>query len=368
MKATIKQVNFTRALNQVSRVVGTRTTLPVLSNILLSAKKGQITLAATDLEIGIKTTVGGKVETEGELTVPARLLADFIVNNNDDSIEMKATDLKLNLKSAHFEANINGIGADEFPTIPEIPTDFSCRIKKADFIDAVKKVIIAPANDETRPTLAGIYCHFSGKDLVLAATDSYRLAEKKLILETEVPERKMIVPTKTMAEVVRVISSQAEVNVISISAAENQIFFSAGETSLVSRLIEGAFPPYNQIIPRDFKVTAVADSKEFLAGIKMAALFAKDAANNIRVTTKKTELVVNSALAQSGDATSRVSAEVSGEEMEIAFNARYLIDALGAVSSKNISLKLNDGSSSGVLGFDDDRDYLYIVMPLKIDN
>lgn len=365
MKLTILQPNFAKALGHVSRIVSNRTTLPVLGNVLLSTKKGKILFSSTDLEIGITTQTMGKIEEEGALTVPARLLSDFINNNSDGTIDVKTEETKMELKSDHYQAHIAGINAEEFPTVPEPPKQAFCSIKKDVLIDAIKKVIIAPANDETRPTLAGIYFHFKGKTLTMAATDSYRLAEKKLELAEAVEEKKMIVPTRTMSEVLRLISAPEGGEEVVIATTENQVFFTVGDTSLVSRLIEGAFVNYQQIVPAAFKITAKVDYRELLAAIKMAALFAKDAANNIRVATTDKEIVVSSALAETGDSTSKVAAVVSGGEMQIAFNARYVMEMLQNVSATEITLKMNDSHSAGVLESNKDKNYLYIVMPLN---
>lgn len=367
MKAIILQANFAKALGQVSRIISTRSTLPVLGNVLISAKKGRISFSATDLEVGITTQVAGKVEEEGELTVPARLLSDFILNNSDDTIEISTEDTKMHLKSDRYEANIIGILADEFPTVPDAPKEVFCQINKLDFTDSVKKVLIAPANDETRPTLAGIYFNFSGKDLTLVATDSYRLAEKKLTLESPVGDRKVIIPTRTMAEVLRLVGSLENTENISIAATENQVFFIVGEVRVVSRIIEGSFPPYQQIIPNTFKITATVNYKEFLSAIKMASLFAKDAANNIRIKIAENTLVISSALSQTGDAKSQVAAEVAGGEVQVAFNARYLLDVLQVLSTDRVVIKLKDSFAAGLIEAEKDKDYLYIAMPLKID-
>jgi len=366
MKVVILQSHFAKALNQVSRIVSSRTTLPVLGNILITAQKGRLTFSATDLEIGIVTQATGKIEEEGELTVPARLLSDFILNNADETIEMTTDKAVLYLKSEHYEARINGISAEEFPTIPEPPKETYCSIKKDIFLDALKKVVIAPANDETRPTLAGIYLHFSDKNLVLAATDSYRLAEKKVTLSESMAEKKMIIPTRTMTEVIRLLSGEDTKEVV-ISATDNQVFFTIGEVRLVSRIIEGAFPNYSQIIPTASKVVAEMDYKEILAALKMASLFAKDAANNVKIKIAEKEIAITSASVQSGGATSHLDAAVTGGETEVSFNARYLLDALLVVSSPKVTLKLNGSSSAGVLNFENDKDYLYIVMPLKVE-
>lgn len=235
MHFTVLQANFSKALNQVSRVVGARTTLPVLNNILISAKKGKIILSATDLEVAVTALAIGKIEEEGELTVPARLLTDFVSNNRDESVEFSTKNTTLTLKSEHFKVNINGISAEEFPTVPELPKELFCEINKEDFADAIKKTIIATANDETRPVLAGIYFQFDSNRLTLAATDSYRLAEKKIKLGDSVDEKKFIVPARTMNEVLRLISNNDELQNILISSTENQICFKLNETEIISR-------------------------------------------------------------------------------------------------------------------------------------
>jgi len=367
MKFTTFQSNFAKALNQVSRIVSSRTTLPVLSNILITAEKGKIQLSATDLEIAITTQTTGKIEEDGKLTIPARLLTEFIVNNNDESIEFTTKGASLSLKSKHYKANINGISAEEFPSIPLLPKDLYCSIKKEDFLDAIKKVSIAPANDETRPVLAGIYFSFDGKVLTLAATDSYRLSEKKLKLEESLPEKKFIVPSRTMSEVLR-ISSGDESKEIAISSTENQILFKIGETQVISRLIEGAFPNYSQIIPSSSKIKAIVGYSEMLSAVKMSALFAKSSANNIKIKTGEKALSISSMANETGDTVSEVEAEVSGGEIEVAFNVRYVLDVLQVIQSDKVILEFNDDASAGLIKSNKDKDFIYLVMPLKIDS
>lgn len=369
MKLTILQSNFVKAINQVSRVVGTRTTLPVLGNILISAEKGKITLSGTDLEVAITTQATGKIEEDGRLTIPARLLSDFIVNNNDESISLKVSeDNKVHLSSDHFKANINGVSAEEFPTIPSLSKESFCNIKRTDFSDAIKKVLIAPANDETRPVLAGIYFEFKDKTLTLAATDSYRLAEKKLTLESDIAEKKFIVPARTMNEVARLMGTAENAENIAIAATENQVSFVIGETEVVSRLIEGNFPNYSQIIPASSKITATADHQALTNAVKMTSLFAKDAANNIKIKVVAKMLQISSAASEAGDATSEVEAETSGGEVEIAFNSKYVLEVLQVISDDKVVMQFNDEASAGVIKSPKEDSFVYIVMPLRIDN
>ena len=368
MKVVLLQSNFAKALGQISRIVGLRTTLPVLSNVLITAQKGKIKFSATDLEVGISAQTIGKIEEEGEITLPARLLSDFVTNNRDESIELTVDKTSAVLKSARFEAKIQGISAEEFPTVPEPPTEAIVKISRTKLMDALKKVIIAPATDETRPVLAGVYFQFSGKELVLAATDSYRLAEKKVTLDNEAGEHKLIVPVRTMAEVLRVISADNSED-IAISAKENQISFQTGSAYIVSRLIEGSFPNYNQIIPAETKTTAKVKLADLLSAVKMSSLFAKDSANNnIKISVAKNLVSVSSVASESGSSKSEVEAETTGDPIEVAFNARYLLDVLNVTADENVILGFNDVASAGTVRSEKDENYVYIIMPLKLEN
>jgi len=366
MKATVLQANFAHALNLISRIVSTRTTLPVLGNILIDANKGKLVFSATDLEIAVSAESAGKVDEEGKITIPARLLIDFVVNNNDENISLSLKDLSLALKSTKYQANIKGISSEEFPTIPVPPKEKFCSLKSEDLLDALRKVVMATANDETRPVLAGVYMKFDGKFLTMAATDSYRLAEKKLEI-SEVSEKKdIIIPARAMNELLRILSSEKSESVDMI-VDENQVFFLIGSVQIVSRLIEGSFPPYEQIIPKEEKISVKCNLAETLSALKMSAIFAKDIANNIRFKISKDSLHISSTAKEIGDTTSEVKASVKGEGIEIAFNARYLLDVLNILPGDEVVMTFNDDASPCVIRTEKDKSYTYLVMPLKID-
>lgn len=368
MKFTLLQSNFAKALSQTTRIVGVRATLPVLSNILIQANKNKVVFSATDLEVGITTSAVGKIEAEGAITLPARLLSDFVMNNKDESIGVSLEGTIATLKSAHYEVTIMGIAAEEFPTVPSPARENTIAIKKDLFLESLKKVNIAPATDETRPVLAGILIKFEGKTLTMAATDSYRLAEKILNLPEESKDHKIIVPSRTMNELLRIVSGDAGPEVV-ISSSDNQVSFEIGDTVVVSRLIEGSFPAYSQIIPVSSKTKAEVASADLLASVKMSLLFAKDAANNsIKIAVGKDNLTVVSQSSQAGSSKSVVEAAVTGDPVEVSFNARYIVDVLNVLSSDKVVLELNDSISAGVFKALDDPDYLYLIMPLKIES
>lgn len=367
MKISCTQERLNKGLAIVSRIVGTRTTLPVLSNIYIEAKEGELKLSATDLEIGITTSIGAKVDEEGALTIPARLISEFVANNDDESIEMSSHEQTLHLKSERYEANIKGIDPAEFPQVPDIAKDSLINLNADEFRKSISEVIIACATDDTRPVLAGLYFKFEKNALYFVATDSYRLAEKKIEIEKSEIEKEFIVPARTMHEVLRIASSVEKLENIAIFATENQVSFSIGDTLVVSRLIEGSFPNYKQIIPTAFASRAELELKEFSSAVKMAALFARQGANNIKIKFIDSKLVITSVADQVGDNISTVPAAIEGEEVEIAFNAKYITDILQVLADKKVIFEVSDKSSPGVIKTDKSKGYLYIIMPLRVE-
>ena len=366
MKISCTQENLNRGLGIVSHMVGTRTTLPVLNNILLKTEKGRLKLAATDLEIGISTWIGGKVLKEGATTAPARLFSEFVTTNTDKTINLELKDATLNLSSEHFRANIKGIEASEFPLIPEVKGGATIEVSAINFRDAILKTVFACALDETRPVLAGVYLIASSGKLKLVATDSYRLAEKTINTLSKDAKANLIVPARTLAEIGRLIDESIEK--VSIHVGENQVEFKLGPTEVVSRLIEGSFPDYLQIIPTNIKTKIELVTAQFGSAIKMASFFARESANNIKLALKKPKTIQVLAVSpQIGDNTSNLEADFSGEELEIAFNAKFILDVLGVIGSEKIDLELAGPLSPGIIRPAKDKNYLYIIMPLRME-
>ena len=356
-----------KGLNIVGRSVGVRTTLPVLSNILLKTEKGGLKLSATDLEVGITTWIGAKVDQEGAITVPAKLLVEYINSNRDKTINLDLKEISLNLSSEHYKADIKGIDAQEFPLIPTVKKASAIEIRGDVFARAIDKVLIAVASDESRPVLAGIYLTAKDNTLKIVATDSYRLAEQKITLEKKIEgEVNLIIPQRPMAEVARILRDGVEHVVI--YPGENQVEFVLGETTLVSRLIEGVFPDYTQIIPKAPKITMTAKSPEFNNAIKMASLFARESANNIKVKLSEPDKIEIIAISPHlGGNTSRVTGSVKGGVIEIAFNAKFVLDVIAILGGDAINLSLTDNVTAGMVTSPQDKDYLYIIMPLRVD-
>jgi DNA polymerase-3 subunit beta len=368
MRLSLTQENLSRALASVGRVVSSRTSLPVLSNVLLATDGNRLRLSATNLEIGVNYWIGSKVEEEGSLTVPARLFSEFVANLPHGNIELSARDNVLTVKTPHYESKLNGISAEEFPLIPAVTTDPILRLPASDLREALAQVVIAASADEARPVLAGVYMYTEDSDLYLVATDSYRLAERKLVLEGDEPQKlAVIIPAKTMQELVRLLGEgDGEVEVY---LDDNQVMFRIADIELVSRLIEGQFPNYRQIVPQSAETSFDIDTSEFMRITKIAGLFARESAGSVKLDIRaEGEVNIVSSDSEVGGNTSSAECDVSGNDGEIALNARYLIDALNVMKSRRVTFAISGKLNACVISpADDDApdEYLHLIMPLR---
>lgn len=366
MKIECTQENLSKALAQVGRMVGTRGTLPVLGNILLQIEKGRLKVAATDLELGIQTWIGGKVFEDGGITVPARLMIDFVTTNTDTIITLSTKDQTLTLTSDHFSANIKGIDAGEFPLIPEVKGLFEISLPASELREAIQQTVFATAIDETRPVLTGVLFKNIGTHIKLVATDSYRLAERTLNLPSKAATFAIIVPSRTLQELHRMLHEHIEK--VRVVIGENQILFTFSETEFISRLIDGTFPDYEQIIPKQDTTSIDLHKQNFGQVMKMASFFARESANNVQVKVADGEGIEVTAISpQLGDTVSHLTGTVQGEPVEIAFNAKFILDALAIFPTEDIQLGLSGKLQPGVLRPKGRKDYLYLIMPLRID-
>lgn len=367
MKLSITQENLAKALSVVGRVVSSRASLPVLSNVLVSTDGGRLKLSATNLEIGVNYWIGGSIETEGSITVPAKLFAEFITALPPENIELSTSDQILKVKSPHNESQINGISAEEFPLIPQIKGDPILSIPAEELRETLQQVTVAASLDEARPVLAGVYLGIEKNEMVTVATDSYRLAEKQTKLKDRKGDAKteVIVPARAMQELGRVLGEiEGKVDVF---VGEGQIMFDSGELQLTSRLIEGQFPNYKQIIPTADTTTMEIDKGEFVRVVKVAGLFARESAGSVRLEIKADGKVnIIASASQVGENTSSADCDVAGDDGEIALNARYLLDALNVIETEKVKFSISGKLNPCVLrpvGKSDD--YLHLIMPLR---
>jgi DNA polymerase-3 subunit beta len=381
VKISCLQENLARGLAVVGRAVATRSPLPILSNILLETDQGRLRLAATNLEIGINCWIGARIEEEGSLTVPARLLTEFVNSLPPGQIDMELTrrTQTLNLKCARFEANIKGIEPSEFPSVPTADSiggrpQGALHLKADTFKRMIDQVVFAAATDESRPILTGVLTHFHQGGLTLAAADGFRLAVTTADVGVGVDETiSVIVPARALAELNRIGGEQETPIELIITPNRNQILFHLSDIDLVSQLIDGNFPDYKQIVPKSYHTQTVVSTQELLKAVKVAFLFARDAANIIRLhVVPGSELTpgyvsVAATSAELGDNVSELDVTgISGEEIEIAFNARYMIDALSVAGTAEVALETTTASSPGVIRPVGGEDYLCVIMPMHI--
>src|SRR6185503_14649596 len=363
------QENLARGLQVVSRAVSTRNTLPVLANVLLKTEDGGLKLTATNLEIGVTYWVAGKIDTDGATTVPARLLTDVINSlpagdRVDLELQGAAT---LRIRSGRFETHIKGIDADDFPAIPTAGERPTTRAPQKVLKQALEETAFAAASDEARPSLTGGLARFEGDQLTLAAADNYRIAVKTLPILHPVPETSVVIPARALNELARVLADTDDPVDVVLAGARNQVLFHLDGIDLVSRLIDGQFPNYQQVMPQAHATRAVLDREELLRAVRPAALIAHESANivKLQIGGDGDPGVTVSANAEVGDHVGQVEAAVEGDGTTIAFNARYLADVLTNVSADQFALELNGPLSPGVFKPVGDDRYVHVVMPVR---
>jgi len=367
MKLTCTQENLNFGLNVVSHIASRSTNLPILNNVLLKAEKTELKLITTNLEMGVKLGVRGKIDKEGAFTVQAKLLSDYVNLLPKENINLELEENNLNIKCLNYQTQIKGLEATEFPLLPEIEKKNKITLKVDDLKPALNRVAFCAALDESRPEISGVLFKINEKQLVITATDSYRLAEKKIeVLESKINNGQFIIPLKTIQELQRILFSQQEKN-LNIYFNDNQALFEIDNIELISRLIEGQYPDYQQIIPQNYKTKVKIKTSEFLQAVKTASLFCKPGINDVKITLlpSKNEIVVIASNANLGENITNLSVEIEGEENEIVFNYRFLIDGLNNVNQEYLNVEITNSSTPGVFRPVEEEGYLYIIMPIR---
>ncbi len=353
------------ALSAVARSSGVRAQLPVLSNILLQTEAGRLKLSATNLEVGVVKYVKAEIVEEGEVTVPAKTLVEVVANLSGEKIEFSTASDILEVVTPSFSSKISGISASEFPTIPL--TGKEAVVIEAPLISkSLPQVVFSAAVDDGRPILTGILTEIKDGNLRLVATDGYRLAHKIVPTPKDI-SFKALVPRRTFEEIVRLISEEETDQVkISVSDDQNQVVFSFGNTEFSSRLIEGQFPAWEKIIPSEPKARVVVDKNEILKAVKLASVFARNEANIVKLQNLPGKLLLTSEAKEVGQQKKEVEAQVEGEEVQIAFNTKFLLDVLSAISSSQVIIELSGNLSAALFKPMGDEGLEYIVMPVNL--
>lgn len=381
MKIDVSQGNLADALGVATRTVALKSTLPVLGNVMLNVADGKLTVAGNNLEMASSSTVECTMHKPGRITLPARLLADYVMlldSGQTVTLELNPKTNKVHLECGRFTANIAGIDAEDWPPIPAANTAASFLLEAGPLKNAVDQVVFAAAPDESRPVLAGVMLRITDNLLVLAAADGFRLSVHTIQLSEDVSDVSVIIPAKALVQLAHLLPSAADAEV-TVSTATNatHIGFAFGGIELTSRLIEGTFPDFARIVPTAHRTMAVIDTSALLRATRAASVFARDNSHIVRlVCTPETangsqtpgSIVVKSTSAESGDNTGTLEAVVTGEIGEVAFNAKYLRDALEAIESAQVQLTISGASSPGMLqptGNDDDS-VMHVIMPMHV--
>jgi DNA polymerase-3 subunit beta len=362
MKLQVTQENLNRALNAVARVANTRGTLPILANVLIRTTNNRLSLSATNLDIAITHYVGAKVTDEGSITVPARLMQDFVGSLPQGPIQLELKETKLHVTTPQYQSVVNGIVADDFPVMPAISKGSKWKISSVLFKRALQQVVFAASNDETRPVLTGVLIQTHEGELAMAATDSYRLAEK--LLGDNKQDVQLLIPASAMQDLLRVLGDNDEE--MTVTHDEQQALFSVGDVELVTRMVDGKYPDYRKLIPEKFATEARLSRADLLNVTKVSSLFARESAGSVTIDVDDVakQLSIRSVASQLGENTATAPAKVKGSG-SITVNSRYLLDALNAMSGEEVSFGFNGKLEATLLHDPASDDYRHIIMPLK---
>lgn len=368
------QENLARGLNIVGRAVSTRSTLPVLGNVLLETDNGRLKLSATNLEIVVTCWIGAKVEEDGAVTVPHRTLNDLVSTLPQEpvSLELNEQTQTLHINCGRTEANVKGIDAQEFPLIPKPDQENRVRLETPVFKQMIGQVAMAAAVDDSRPILTGVSITLEGNHMLMVATDGFRLSMKSASIPAIV-EKPMtfIVPAKALLELARIANDENDAIYISMPDGRNQIIFDMDNIVLVSQLIDGNFPDYTPIVPASNNTRTVMGTGEFRKACKTAEIFARESSHTARVRIEPGAddfsagfATVTANSAETGDNVAQIDASVEGEPIEIAFNVKYMTDVLNVIDTPQVALETTSPMEPGVIKPVGDTDFIHIIMPM----
>ena len=365
MELTVTQENLSRALSAVGRVASSKAGLPILSNILLRTEGNRLLVAATNLEIAATYYIGAKVMKQGSITLPARLVSEFVSSLPKGTVDLTVKATHMTIASGNYTSVVNGVEAEEFPELPAIDEEkaVTYSVATADLKQALSQTIVTSSSDSTRPVLTGVYWHSVDGALFLAATDGYRLSEKKL-MDTK-SEISAIVPTSSLQEVLRTMTDT--IDEVEVLFDDTQVRFRIGEAEITSRLIDGNYPDYRQLIPKESETVISINASDFTRTVKIASLFARESGGSITLNAdkEKQELSIHSIASELGENTSTAPAEITADG-QVTLNSRYVADALNVLDGDSITFSFSGKLSPCVLrASEKNTDYTHIIMPLK---
>jgi len=376
MKVIVLQENLARGLSIVSRAVSPRSTLPVLANVLIASDEGRLRLSATNLELGITCWVPARIEEEGSTTVPARTFSDLVntLPGEQVALTLDVASQTLNVRCGTSNNDIKCIDAQEFPPLPVPEMDGAIQLNVADFKEMIQQVAFAASTDEARPVLMGVLVTVEKDQITMAAADGFRLAVRKATLSTVAPQAvSIIVPARALSELSRIISDGNELVYMVVPKGRGQVIFRVKDVEVVSQLIDGTFPDYQQIIPRSYKSRTLVSTAAMLKACKQAEIFAREGANVVRLDIKSavsdmqpSEVEISATSEETGKNETIVEATVDGSGLLIAFNVKFLREALEAIKTPNVALETSGPNAPGVIRPVGDDSYLQVIMPMHL--
>jgi DNA polymerase-3 subunit beta len=374
MKISVLQENLQKALSAATRAVDNRPTLPVLANVLLATEDSRLRVSATNLEMSITTWIGAKIHDPGSITLPAKTLNELVSNLSPERVDMNLdpVSMTVNVRCGATNSNIKGIDADEFPMVPE-SQDPDLMMPARVLREMIKHTEFAAAKDESRPILTGIYTRLEENTITMAAADGYRLAVRTAEIDTRFPNPvEMVIPARTLSEVARIIGDDDESVAINLPGERDLVMFQTQYTEVSSQLLEGRFPDFSAIIPRSYSTFTTIETSDLLRAAKRAEIFARDNANSAKIAITPPsspgdagEMLVIGKSQERGDNEGMLQASIEGEELEIAFNIKYLIDVLNVIQEDRVVIESNGSANPGVVRPEGREDFIHVIMPMS---
>ncbi len=367
MKLKVLQEDLLRTLSQVNRFVNPRVQLPILGNIIFKSGKTKLLLKATNLELSIVKEIGASVEEEGEIAIPGKTIFEIVSNLSKGQIELEAKKEQLKIKSENFTGNISGMGTSDFPKVIDSLGKGSIILELTQLKEALSKVSFCASVDETRPVLNGVLFIFKKKELILVATDGFRLSQKTIQLKEEIDLERIIIPKSAILELLRTEIEGNDIN-LEVVPSHGQIVFGVGDGVFASRLISGEFPNFENIIPKSSTTKVFVDKTELLRVVKLASVFARDNANMVSFSVEKNTLKVSAESSKSGKQEAQVEVKVEGAEVDIIFNYKFLEEVLNVIEGEEVQIELTNTTSPGVFRDPKDSNFLHLIMPVRIQS
>lgn len=367
MKLQIIQENFSKGVSLASRFASAKAQLPILGNILLSAKSSKLLISSTNLEISVSIEVGAKIEEKGEVSVPARVISELVSNLPKETVTLESDKEQLKITSSGFSSKVLGMDSSDFPKVPSVVDDAkSLKVPREDILNALSQVIFSTSTDETRPVLTGVLFIWNRGELTMVATDGFRLSQKKIKVTNAKSQPPVVLPKLVLSEIARL--DDGEEILFFQDQKEKQAVFGVGDIVLSSRLLEGEYPDFAKIIPKESAISALIDKEELLRAVKLASVFARESANIVRFKLEGDSVKISAESSSAGSQETKVDAKVEGKSdgFEIAFNYRFVEEFLNSVRGEEVKMEFTTGDKAGVFTDSSDSNYLHLIMPVKI--